>query len=210
MNFITRFAHIRSRTLSDQGKAIYKNLEGTLDNFLDSALHVLAMNYPKFYKMDQSSKLGILAAEMILKDARLKPLGSAGQIALVLANAHGSLDTDIRYYESTKIMASPALFVYTLPNIVAGEICIRHGIKGENAFFVWPHFDATQLYQYVEMVMASEKTQVCLAGWVDVMGEHHDVFLYLTEKQEKANSLRHSAVQLQQLYQGKDYGTVNS
>ena len=208
MNFITRFAHIRNRTLIHQGKAIYENPEGTLDNFLDSALQALSINYPKFYKMDHSSKLGFLCAEIILKDSIRDHYGP-GQIALVLANAHGSLDTDIRYFESTKTMASPALFVYTLPNIVAGEICIRHGIKGENAFFVWPAFDATQMYRYVEMVMASEKTQACLSGWVDVMAEHHDVFLYLTEKQEKANALGHSAVQLQKLYQAKDYGTVN-
>jgi hypothetical protein len=60
------------------------------------------------------------------------------------------------------------------------------------------------------MVMASEKTQACVAGWVDVMGSQHDVFLYLAEKQKRENALEHSAVQLQKLYQLKEYGTVNS
>ncbi len=209
MNFITRYVHIRNRSLILQGRVIYKNPESSLELFLELAFQVLSIGYPKFYKMDPSSKLGFLGAEILLKDLGLSEVYKPEQVALVLANAHGSLDTDVRYFESTKTMASPALFVYTLPNIVAGEICIRHRIKGENAFFVWPAFDATQMYQYVEMVMASEKTQACLSGWVDVMGEHHDVFLYLTEKQEKANALGHSAVHLQQLYQAKDYGTVN-
>lgn len=209
MNFITRYAHVRNRTLFRQGDVVYRNSEGNLDFFLESAFQALSTGYSKFYKMDPSSKLGFLGAEMVLHNLVLRELYKPEQVALVLANAHGSLDTDIRYFESTKTMASPALFVYTLPNIVAGEVCIRHGIKGENAFFVWPAFDAMQMYQYVEMVMASEKTQACLSGWVDVMGEHHDVFLYLTEKQEKVNALGHSAVQLQKLYQAKDYGTVN-
>ena len=133
---------------------------------------------------------------------------AAQQVAMVLSNAHASLDTDLQYYQSTKTMASPALFVYTLTNIVTGELCIRHGIKGENAFFVFPHFDAVQLCEYAEMVMASGKTQACVAGWVDVMGDQHDVFLYLMEKQGNENALQHSADQIQKLYQLK-YGTVD-
>ena len=210
MNFITRFCHIRNRSLINQGEMFCRDLRGTLDNFLEVAFDALEINYPKFYKMDASSKLGFLATEMLPKGIALREIYKPEQVALILANAHGSLDTDIRYFESTKTMASPALFVYTLPNIVAGEICIRNGIKGENAFFVWPQFDPAQMHNYVEMVMASEKTQACVAGWVDVMGSRHDVFLYLTEKQKRGNASEHSAVQLQKLYQLKDYGTVDN
>jgi hypothetical protein len=210
MNFITQYAHICNCTLIRQGEVIYKNSEGTLNDFLEGAFRELSVSYPKFYKMDPSSKLGFLGAEMVLADPMIRNTYRPEQVALVLANAHGSLDTDMRYFESTKTMASPALFVYTLPNIVAGEICIRHGIKGENAFFVWPAFDALQMCNYVEIVMASEKTQACVAGWVDVMGSQHDVFLYLTEKTKRGNALEHSAVHLEKLYQVKAYGTVSS
>ncbi len=48
-----------------------------------------------------------------------------------------------------------------------------------------------------------------MAGWVDVMGAQHDVFLYLAEKQKKGNTLEHSAVQIEKLYQLKEYGTVS-
>lgn len=209
MNFISSYSHIRNRSLIRQGEIIYKNTEGKLDDFLDSAFQALSISYPKFYKMDQSAKLGFLGAEMVLQNSALGGSYKPEQVALILANAHGSLDTDVRYFESTKTIASPGLFVYTLPNIVAGEICIRHRIKGENAFFVWPAFSAEQMYAYVEMVMASEKTQACMAGWVDVMGAQHDVFLYLAEKQKKGNTLEHSAVQIEKLYQLKEYGTVS-
>jgi hypothetical protein len=99
--------------------------------------------------------------------------------------------------------------VYTLPNIVAGEICIRNGVKGENAFFVSKQFDVNQMHDYVDMVMASEKTQACIAGWVDTMGGQHDVFLYLAEKQERDSAVPHTANNLQKIYQLKEYGTVN-
>lgn len=210
MNYITRFIHIRKSSLIRQGEAIYQDASGDFENFLESAFQFLSINYPKFYKMDPSSKLGLLASEMLLQGLSLKESYGAKEVGLILANAHASLDTDIRYFESTKTMASPALFVYTLPNIVAGEICIRQGIKGENAFFVWPAFDPAQMHNYVEMVMSVGNVKACIAGWIDVMGSQHDVFLYLAEKWNRGNAMEHSAVQLQKLYRLKLYGTVNS
>jgi hypothetical protein len=208
MNFITSHAHIRKRALIKDGELICRDLRGSFEDFLDSAFQVAGANYPKFHKMDASSKLGFLGSEILLKDFNLLNHYEPGQVALVLSNAHGSLDSDIRYFESTKTVASPALFVYTLPNIVAGEICIRNGIKGENAFFVTPGFDIPQIHHYVELIMASGRTKACIAGWIDVIGIHHDVFLYLAEKKQRGNALDHSAVQLQKLYQ-LNYGTVN-
>ncbi len=150
--------------------------------------------------MDRLSKLGFLAAEMLLKNVEITQHYKPQEVALVLSNAHASLDTDVRYLETTKTIASPSLFVYTLTNIVMGEICIRHGLKGENAFFVSPAFDADHIADYVDMVMAFDKTHACVAGWVDVMGDHHDVFLYLTEKQANPEALEHTAEHLKKLY----------
>jgi hypothetical protein len=61
---------------------------------------------------------------------------------IVLSNSNASLDADIKYYDSVANIPSPALFVYTLPNIVIGEISIKHSFKGENAFFIFDSFDA--------------------------------------------------------------------
>lgn len=209
MIYINRFAHIRNRALLRMGEIVYRDIRGDLNTFLDNSFEAFSINYPKFHKMDSCSKLGFLATEMLLRDIELKNDYRPEQIALILSNAHGSLDTDKRYFESTKTMASPALFVYTLPNIVAGEICIRNGIKGENAFFVAKKFEPTQMYEYVDMVMTTEKTHACIAGWIDVMGSQHDVFLYLAEKRQRDNAVLHTANHLQKIYQLKEYGTVN-
>lgn len=207
---ITRYVHIRNRSLIRHGELICRDLRGNLDNFLDATFEWMSVSYPKFHKMDNCSKLGFLAAELLLKDMKLNDRYAPEEISLVLANSNGSLDTDQKYFESTKTIASPALFVYTLPNIVAGEICIRHKIKGENAFFVTPRFDIRQMYDYVEMVLAPRKHCACVVGWVNVLGSQHDVFLYLVEKNNRTYGVEHSATQLEKLYQLKDYGTVNS
>ena len=200
MNYINRHCRIRNKTINSGGKTVYESKDGNLDEFLESAFTSLSIAYPKFYKMDRLSKLGFLASEVLLKDIRLLDKYEAENVTLVISNSNASLDTDLKYFESTKTIASPALFVYTLSNIVAGEICIRQGIKGENAFFVLPHFDSARIFDYVEIVMASGKTNACIAGWVDVLGEQHDVFLYLLEKLNNGG-LEHTAEQLQKLYQ---------
>jgi hypothetical protein len=195
---ISSYIIIRDQTILHNGKVVFDD-DLKLTEFLEKAYTNLKIDYPRFYKMDNLSKLGFLGAELLLKDNPLK-VYKAEEVAVVLSNAHASLDTDVRYAESAKGIGSPALFVYTLANIVAGEICIRHKIKGENAFFVSPNFDAELISCYVEMVLSSENgTKACIAGWVDVLGEHHDVFLYLMEK-DKNTLVEHSADKLKALY----------
>lgn len=208
MIFINQYCHIQNRSLMRQGRVIFTSANGTLDAFLEEAFRHLSLSYPKFYKMDRLSKMGFLASEIVLEDLPLLPRYSPDQVAVVLSNAASSLDTDLRFAESMKTIPSPSLFVYTLPNIVAGEICIRQGITGENAFFVFPSFDAEQMADYVNLVMVSEKTLACIGGWVEVMGDHHDVFLYLVEKERGANGVDHTAAQLHKIYK-QNYGTID-
>lgn len=208
MIFINQYCHIQNRSLIRQGRVIFTSASGTLDDFLEEAFRHLSLSYPKFYKMDRLSKMGLLASEIVLKDLPLLPRYSPDQVAVVLSNAASSLDTDLRFTESMKTIPSPSLFVYTLPNIVAGEICIRQGITGENAFFVFPTFDAEQMVDYVDLVMVSGKTLACIGGWVEVMGDYHDIFLYLVEKERGASGVDHTAAQLHKIYK-QNYGTID-
>jgi hypothetical protein len=199
--YVHNYCRIRNRTISGpQGVLFQADAAASLEDFLEQAYMWTQAGYPKFYKMDRLAKLGFLAAEVLLKGRKLADEAGPESVALVLSNAHASLDTDARYLESTKTMASPALFVYTLPNIVAGEICIRHGFKGEYAFFVSEAFDAALLCEYTGMVLSQPSIQSCLTGWVDVMDDHHDVFLYLAQKTGGAGALEHSEKQITELY----------
>jgi len=157
-----------------------------LRTFLSSLYHHLKIDYPKFYKMDTLCKLGWLASEILIKNESLIKEFEPEEIGTVLTNANASLDTDLKYFETTKAIASPALFVYTLSNIVAGEICIRNNFKGENAFFVFEEFNAAFIKAYVDDLFTGKSIKLCICGWVDVLEENYKAVLYLvsTKKQE--------------------------
>ena len=177
---IVSYCRIRENEILRDDRVILSLPEISLDDFLLKAYEQLDINYAKFYKMDRMCKLGLLGSEVLLSGIS-KSLESEST-SVILSNSSSSLDTDFRYWDSVKNVASPSLFVYTLPNIVAGEICIRNGFKGETNFFVSDAFEPDWLANNVEMVLSAEHTNSCLAGWVNVLGNHAEVFLYLTSK----------------------------
>ena len=144
-------------------------------------------NYPKFYKMDNLSKLGWLAAELTM-NGDITARYRAEDIGIVLANKNSSLDTDIKYFETVKTVPSPALFVYTLPNIVLGEISIRHKLKGENALFVFEKFDAGFIQRYVQTLFETNAVQACICGWIDFLKETCEAVICLVEKNTNESS----------------------
>ncbi len=163
--------------------------DGSAENasqFLTSGYRHAGFDYSRFYKMDHLSKLGWLSAEYLLASneaARQRLQQMAPQeICLLLMNANSSMDTDARYYPTVAQMASPALFVYTLPNIIVGEICIRQGWKGENMFLVSQKFDAAFFQQQVALLMQTAGNEACLCGWVEWLGEAYRSVLFLVEK----------------------------
>ncbi|WP_312074742.1 3-oxoacyl-ACP synthase [Chryseobacterium sp.] len=167
----------------ENSKIILNNeivFESQTENFSDfakEAYKCLELNYPKFHKMDNLSKLAFLASEMILKN------DDHSKTALVFANKSSSLDTDFKYQESINsqenYFPSPAVFVYTLPNICVGEISIKHKIQTENAFFVLDEFDEEFLTQYSEQILQSGKAEKVLCGWVELYKENYTAFVYL-------------------------------
>lgn len=157
-------------------------------------------DYPKFYKMDNLSKLGWLATELLLQNDFLK-IYQPEDVGIVLSNKSSSLDTDIKYFETLKTIASPALFVYTLPNIVIGEISIRHHLKGENALFVSEQFEAGFMLRYVEGLFTDGSVQSCISGWLEFFGNNVEAVLYLVEKKENGTSLPFTEENINKLYQ---------
>ena len=87
-------------------------------------------DYPKFFKMDELSKLGFIASELLLQAEGDRHQDSEDR-AVILFNRSSSVTNDRKYQDTIQrpddYFPSPALFVYTLPNIVTGEIAIRNG-----------------------------------------------------------------------------------
>jgi len=202
--YISASSIVSNHTLVKNQQQLY--VDDVVDNapaFFLSVYQHFGFNYPKFYKMDNLSKLGWLTAEVLLKDSFDKARHQPNQTGVILANANSSLDADLRYFDSVADVPSPALFVYTLPNIVIGEICIRHGFKGENAFYIQEQFDADFIVGQASYLLDQNLLQACICGWVDVLKDNYKAGLFLIEKEQKENSLDFSAINLNCLLEGK-------
>src|ERR1700761_9131976 len=188
-HYITSSCAISNGTIRKDGRDLFSLDIFNAPEFLNEAYKQSGINYSRFYKMDNLSKLGWLASELLLQDSFNKERYNPEEVGLVLSNANASLDVDLRYMESVKDIASPSLFVYTLPNIVTGEICIRNGFKGEDAFFVAEHFDAAFIEKYVSNLLNSNKLKACICGWADLVGNDYKATLFLIEKNGKENAM---------------------
>ena len=200
-NYITASCIISNEVVYKNELQVFENKTTELAEFLISIYRHLNGQYPKFYKMDSLSKLGWLANEILLQASFNKEKYKPDEVGIVLSNTNSSLDTDIRYYDTTKTMASPALFVYTLPNIVIGEISIRHQFKGENAFFIFDNFNAEFIEQYVSNLINNNILQCCICGWVDVLNNNYNATLFLIEKDKSINSVNFTKENLNKIYQ---------
>ncbi|WP_114939482.1 hypothetical protein [Mucilaginibacter endophyticus] len=180
--YISAHCSISNNIVSYNNEAVFEGTGHDIPGFLLSVYQHLGVKYPKFYKMDNLAKLGWLAAEVLLKDFD-KTKYQPTDIGVVLSNAGSSLDADKRYYDSVQDIASPALFVYTLPNIVIGEICIRHHFKGENAFYIFERFNAEFISSYVSVLLETGQLQACICGWVEMTATGYKAVLFLVEKE---------------------------
>lgn len=182
------------------GIRVFENNNTDLAGLLVSIYQHFKLSYPKFYKMDHLSKLGWLASEIMLKDKFKPHIYKPEDIGILLANANSSLDDDIKYYHSVKDVPSPSLFVYTLPNIVIGEICIRNNFKGEHAFFIQDPFDACFIEQQVNYTLDNNILEACICGWVDVLEQEYKAVLFLVEKVDREGAALFSAENMDRIF----------
>ncbi len=208
MNFISSVCHIQNNRIFIDGELKF---EGTPDAaFTDFALPAfrnLGITYPKFFKMDNLCKLALLASEYLLRSDPAFEAAGPENTGIVLANRASSLESDrihaasILHKES--YFPSPAVFVYTLPNIMIGEIGIRYKITGENACFVSSAFDAELIVPYVNQLLYEQRVKACLTGWVELDGPSYEAFLYLVVNsagtRKNSNFSEHSIDNINQL-----------
>lgn len=183
------------------GKVIYESKETNLTDFLIALYSEQEIKYPKFYKMDNLSKLGFLASEIILHDNKINGRYRPEEIGVILSNASASLDSDVKYFDTVKDIASPALFVYTLPNIMIGEICIRNNIKGENTFFISSQFDIDMMVTYVKNLFMADVFKACIFGWVECDANNYKAALWLIEREKAGEYLQFNIENISNTYQ---------
>jgi hypothetical protein len=189
---ITRYSAVKNPVLLFNGSIVLKNETNDTAEFLKSSFRNLSIQYPKFFKMDNLSKLAFLSAEILLKDAELLTKYPSEEIGMIIMNSSSSLETDEKHQESisdrSNYFPSPSVFVYTLPNIMTGEIAIRHKIKGENGVFISEKPDPNMIFSQVDELFARKRVSCCIAGWVEAYRDRLTSCLFLVENEDKAKS----------------------
>jgi hypothetical protein len=191
MNQIISYAHIKNNSVSINGTPVFSSEKNaTLSEFLSEAYKSMEISYPKFHKMDLQCKLGFLCTEFALQNTAFISENDLTKTAIIISNSASSLQTDKLHQHSiddkTNYFPSPAIFVYTLPNISIGELAIRHKITGENAFFISEKFDAHLMVNYTELVL-NDSAYSSICGWVEVDDTAYEAFIFLVETKNNTN-----------------------
>lgn len=143
-------------------------------SLLTSLYKQMIGNYPKFYKMDGLSRLGFVASEILLNAEKGE---TDKERAIIFFNHSSSIASDRNYKESINdkdnYFPSPSIFVYTLPNIVTGEIAIRNHFHGETSFFILPDKDERMMEEILQASCRDDQSKSFLTGWIDYEDERH-------------------------------------
>ena len=151
-------------------------------------------DYPKIYKMDILSRLAFVTAELLKRQGAggvreapetsgLPPEASAEDqqerkkeqemlnTSIILFNHSSSIVADRQFLSTINdvenFFPSPSVFVYTLPNIAAGEIAIRHHVTGETSFYILPQKDEALMQKIMEATLNATGAKSVVSGWVD-------------------------------------------
>ncbi len=159
---------------------------------LVEAYRVLGDDYPKFFKMDALSRLGYIASELLLHGEENRFIPREDR-AVVMFNRSGSVVTDTDYQQTLdkdNYFPSPAIFVYTLPNIVTGEISIRNKYYGESSFYVLDTWKAKEIVDVVMQSFEDRQTTSVLCGWLDAYSnDDFEALVLLVSDEEQATPM---------------------
>lgn len=156
---------------------VFSDKSADFGTFIREAFKSRGENNMKFYKMDDLCKLGYVAAAWLLEGIEF----GEEECGMVLSGKYGCLDTDMKHQQiidkEGDAASSPAVFVYTLPNVVAGEISIRHHIKGENTWFWSDDRTMSDLKHYASLMAGASDLRYCIIGHLDFLnGEYFAKF----------------------------------
>ena len=184
--FIYGYTSFIDGKLSLNGSIMVNSESDSSDTNLNNCYQKLGIAYPKFFKMDAVSKAGFICSEILLSHIPFIKELKKEHIAVLINSASGSHDTDVKFQETINskdsYFPSPGLFVYTLPNIIMGEICIRNGFKGENLCLISEKPDINQIFINVSAWLKSGSADICLCGWVEARDNKTSVSLLIVGK----------------------------
>ena len=169
---ITHTVRLTEREVLVDGRQL--RTEGQGMDMLKALYRTHVGDYPKFYKMDPLCRLGFLASELLLQaEAETEGLPRFTERedrAVVLVGRSASVCADRAYQETIRsaeeFFPSPAAFIYTLPNIVTGEIAMRNHYHGETTYLLQE--TPADVRRLLTQVLRAPGTHSVLGGWIDI------------------------------------------
>ena len=172
MNFIKSYCHIIQGWVFLNGEKYFKTKCNpfVMKDFFNACYQHAGIDYRKFYKMDDLSKLGFLASEILLAGSNREQ--AKPDMGILFFNRSSSLRADINFQKTIRdkdnCFPSPADFVYTLPNIVTGEIAIRNKIYGETVFLTQSKLCMDSICELAGDMISYGGMDYVLTGWLEV------------------------------------------
>lgn len=154
----------------------------SITDYAVAAFRTLEAPYPKFFKMDILSKVVYTAVAMLVKEGNVNE-NWLDYTATCITTTNGCLEVDEKFEQSRNELASPALFVYTLPNIMLGEICIKHKFKGEQLCTIGGLNEALSLYEYISLLLSENHAKQAIIGYAEAYNDTINVKLALISQE---------------------------
>jgi len=127
--------------------------------------------FPHFGRLDTYSKIGITAIALTLKDAHRYAWEKKRNVGVIASSYSGCLMTDIDYFDTVLSegghLASPNLFVYTLPNSFLGEAAIQFGLAGTSFVICEEPLTGLQGLRFAVDSITDGESNAILAGICD-------------------------------------------
>lgn len=134
--------------------------------------------YPKFFKMDPLCKAGMLCLMPFADYLHAHPKGSEGGL-LVFTDSGCRMADEEHLRLMRESATSPAVFVYTLPNIVLGEWSIFSRWVGYGQCFLINAFKTSYLAERISAFKADFPGAPVLAGWLSVSEDSLEGMLFI-------------------------------
>ena len=156
-----------------------------LQQQLDAIYKRMIKDYPKYYRMDGMAKLVFILGELLCEQSEVTENYAGQDIGVVLFNSSGSYPSDLAHADGIKsgfAGASPANFVYTLPNVGVGELCIKRKITGENLFLISDDLSYDDISEMAAIYMEQKRCKALIIGWVEPTQNEGNHLLLITEE----------------------------
>lgn len=176
---------IDSKSVCIDGKPIKTTEEGL--KLITEIYKTKINDYPKYYKMDALAKLGFVATELLLQAEGKTRFADSSDRAIALFNSSASSNADLEYLhtisDKENYFPSPSVFVYTLPNIVTGEIAIRNKCHSETAFYILAEKNQDMIDKIVQSTFSDKGVNSIIAGWLEYKNENtFEADIYIVTK----------------------------